>query len=137
MGLTDFVGLRFQRMANWPSFSSLELSNSSLRQQGAFFNVPGRKSVLGRQSWDPKTDNKTGFPCVVQKTGGSAKTDNNKGFPWVVQKTASSAVGSDGSFYTLPTHQKTCFSHIALHRCHVSRPHRARITTKLGECMLQ
>ena len=32
--------------------------------------------------------------------------------------------------------EKTCFSHIALHRCRESSPHRTRVTTKLGERML-
>ena len=47
-------------------------------------------------------------------------------------KPASSAVGSDGSFLSLPTQEKTCFSHIPLHRCCESSPHRTPVTTKLG-----
>ena len=54
----------------------------------------------------------------------------------MVLKPASSAVGSDGSFLSLPTQEKTCFSYIALHPYRDSSPHRTRIATKLGERML-
>ena len=36
-----------------------------------------------------------------------------------------------GHFCSLPTQAKTCFSHIALHRCRESSPHRTRVATKL------
>ena len=39
-------------------------------------------------------------------------------------------------FCSLPTQEKTCLSHVALHRCHESSPHSPRMMTKLGECML-
>ena len=55
--------------------------------------------------WERETENKTGLPFI--------------------QKPASSAVGSHGSFLTLPT-EKTYFSHIALHRCHESSGYGSR-----------
>ena len=72
VSIVDFVGSKFQRMASWPSFDffietgpvghplefesaksanpttvdySRKLTNSSLREQGTFFNVPGRKNL--------------------------------------------------------------------------------------------
>ena len=75
-----------------------------------FFSV----GDLRQQLWEPKTENK-------------------RGFPFIVQKSASSAAGSDGSFLDAACTRKKCFSHIALHRCHVSSPHRTRITAKLGD----
>ena len=64
-----------------------------------------------------------------------SETANETGCPFIVLKPASNAVGSDGSFLIAYT-EKTSFSHIALQRCHESSPHRAWITTKLGERML-
>ena len=39
-----------------------------------------------------------------------------------------------GRFCSLPTQEKTCFSHIARHCWHESSPHRIRVTTKLRAC---
>ena len=35
-----------------------------------------------------------------------------------------------GHFCSLPTQEKTCFSHIALHRCRDSSPYKTRIASK-------
>ena len=67
---------------------------------------------------------------------GIGKQKNKTRFPFIVQKPASSAVGSDGSFLIAAYTRKNVLSHLELHRRHKSSPHRARITTKLGECML-
>ena len=74
--------------------------------------------------------------------GSDNETENKKGFPFIEVKPASGAVGGDGSFlFAAHSRKDVLFAHIctgmiALHRCHESSPHRARITTKLGECML-
>ena len=47
-----------------------------------------------------------------------------------------SAASSDGSFLYAAYRRKKMFLHTALDGRHESSPHRARITTKLGGCML-
>ena len=67
---------------------------------------------------------------------GSENRKKKAGFPFIVLKPTSIAIGSDGSFLFAAYTEKTCFSDIALHRCHESSPHRTRATTKLGERVL-
>ena len=76
------------------------------------------------------------YQCRDEADNYGIGKQNEVEFPFIVLKPVSSAVGSDGSFLSAATQENTCFSHIALHRCHESSTNSTRVATKLGERML-
>ena len=88
--------------------SSRKLTKSSLRQQGAFLTSPVENACQS-----------------VEKSCFVFWNDNCRPASVVM-----------GHFCSLPAQETPRFSHIAIHRCHESSPHRTRVTTKLGERML-
>ena len=78
---------------------------------------------------------KVGFGWFVRPTMIS-ENRNQQDFPSPYRNPRAVPSAVIGHFWTLPTRERTCFSHTALDRRHESSPRRAWIRTKLGGFML-